>query len=194
MKTASRKGVLAVLVVALVCFLTFDFAEAQRRGGGGGRGGGGRSMHRGGAASSGSMQRSRARPQRQSPSRQNNDFSRENRSAQRPEQGQRQERDQQRDQQDRDDRNDQRQDNIDRRNDQIDERQDFAKDVHNERKEWAEDNWRRGGGTYISVSSWNSRSCSYTTIYRNGMTQYSCGGVYYERVYRSGEVVYVVTN
>ena len=135
------------------------------------------------------MQRSRARPQRQSSSRQNNDFSRENRSAQRPEQGQRQ----QRDQQDRDDRNDQRQDNIDRRNDQIDERQDFAKDVHNERKEWYEDNWRRGG-TYISVSSWNSMSCRYTTVYRNGMTQYSCGGVYYERVYRSGEVVYVVTN
>jgi len=190
MKTASRKGVLAVLVVALVCFLTFDFAEAQRRGGGGGGRGGGGGMHRGGAASSGSMQRSRARPQRQSPSRQNTDFSRENRAAQRPEQGQRQ----QRDQQDRDDRYDQRQDNIDRRNDQIDERQDFAKDVHNERKEWAEDNWRRGGGTYISVSSWNSMNCRYTTVYRNGMTQYSCGGVYYERVYRSGEVVYVVTN
>ena len=193
MKTASHKGVLAVLVVALVCFLTFDFAEAQRRGGGGGRGGGGRSMHRGGAASSGSMQRSRARPQRQSPSRQNTDFSRENlpaqRPAQKPEQGQRQ----QRDQQDRDDRNDQRQDNIDRRNDQIDERQDFAKDVHNERKEWYEDNWRRGG-TYISVSSWNTMNCRYTTVYRNGMTQYSCGGVYYERVYRGGEVVYVVTN
>ncbi len=191
MRTASRKGVLAVLVVALVCFLTFDFAEAQRRGGGGGRGGGGRSMHRGGAASSGSMQRSRARPQRQSPSRQSNDFSRGSRSTQtqRPEQGQRQ----QRDQQDRDDRYDQRQDNIDRRQDNIDERQDFAKDVHNERKEWYEDNWRRGG-TYISVSSWNSMNCRYTTVYRNGMTQYSCGGVYYERVYRGGAVVYVVTN
>jgi len=193
MNITTGKSVLTVLAIALVCLVTIDFAEAQRRGGGGGARGGGMSrgggMHRGGAAASGSMQRSRARPQSRDYGSRNKDFSRENRPTQRPEQGQRE----QRDQQDRDDRYDQRQDNIDRRQDNIDERQDFAKDVHNERKEWYEDNWRRGG-TYISVSSWNSMNCRYTTVYRNGMTQYSCNGIYYERVYRSGEVVYVVTN
>ncbi|MGI9264571.1 MAG: hypothetical protein ACR2QU_06570 [Gammaproteobacteria bacterium] len=186
MKSTTGKGVLAVLTVMIVCFLTIEFAEARR---GGGSRGGGRSMHRGGPAAGGSMQRSRTRPQSQNRGTQNRDFSRENRPAQRPEQSQRQ----QRDQQDRDDRYDQRQDNIDRRHDQIDERQEFAKDVHNERKEWYEDNWRRGG-TYISISSWNSMNCRYTTVYRNGMTQYNCNGVYYERVYRGGQVVYVVTN
>ena len=62
MKTRISWIVGSLVSITLACLIITDFAEA-RRGGGGGRGGG-RSMSRGGPASSGSFNRSRARPQR----------------------------------------------------------------------------------------------------------------------------------
>ncbi len=199
MNSTIGKGVLSVLAATILCMIAIDFAEAQRRGGGG-RGGGMHrgGMHRGGAAASGSFQRSRARPQTRDYGTRDRDFSRGTRDrnvSTSDRQANRDERNDQR-QTDRDTRRDQGQDNRDdrwdQRQDNIDDRQDFAKEVHNDREEWYEDRWR--GGTYISVSSWNTMSCNYTTVVQAGVTYYNCNGVNYERVYHGGQVVYVVSN
>jgi hypothetical protein len=190
MSFANRKIVLSLLAASVVCLLAVEFAEAGRRGGGGGR-----AMSRGGPAASGSFQRNRARPQSRP---RQGQYDRGSRYGQGQRQGQWQNQDREGDRQDRfDERQQNRQDRFDQRQDQIDERQDFAREVHddreeyyNDRREWYEDAWRRG--SYITVTSWNRMSCSYTTYVTDGITYYECNGVRYERVYRGGEVVYIV--
>jgi len=197
---------LAAAFVAL--FLFAQYAEARRGGGGGHR------MSRGGPAASGSFNRSAARPQRSRSSSQNRagttrnygagsagsrDLSKAagNRSTGNNEQRQsdRQDRNDQR-QSDRDDRYDQRQDNIQDRQDLAkevhDDRQDFAKEVHNDRKEWYEDRWR--GGSYMSVYAWGNTGCAANPVLIGADRYYECRGVRYRRVYRGGDVVYVVVN
>ena len=184
MSATHGKITLSLLFVSLACFLVMDFAEARGRGGGGR--GGGRSMSRGGPASSGSYQRSRARPQsnpsRGSMDRANNQSQRADRSSQRQDNYQ--------------DRGDQRQDNYqdrqDQRQDNYDKRYDNRKEYRNDRNEWYEDRWRRGA--YLSIASWNRMSCRYTTVIVNGITYYDCNNVRYERVYRGSEVTFIIVN
>ena len=195
MKTYATRLNTMLAVAFMVCFLAIEIAEARRLGGGGGA-----RMSRGGPAASGSFQRNRARPSSSGSYRQNRagttggyggrDYSQA--------QSNRQDR---RDQvQDNNqDRYDERQDRYEQRQENIQERQDFAKEVHkdreeyyDDRKEWYEDRWR--GGTYISVNTWGSWGCSMTPVLIGADTYYECRGTRYRRVYRGGEVVYVVVN
>ena len=96
-----------------------------------------------------------------------------------------------------DQRQDNRQDRFDQRQEQIDERQDFAKEVHkdreeyyDDRKEWYEDRWRRG--SYVTVTAWGSMGCRMDPVLVGARRYYECRGVRYERVYRGGEVVYII--
>jgi len=92
----------------------------------------------------------------------------------------------------RQDRVDQRQDN---RQDRVDNRQDYYGDrneYYSDRNEWYEDRWR--AGAYISVVSWNSMSCGYSTVIIEAVTYYVCDGIRYERVYRGSEVIFIAVN
>lgn len=194
-RTHCSRAMTLLSVAFVVGFLAVEIAEARR-------GGGGRGMMRGGPAASGSFQRARARPQRGNYGTRNRGYGRDFSHAGQPklrynEGGRdRQDRYDQR-QQNRDERRDNRQDRFDRRQEQIDERQDFRKEVYkdrkeyyNDREEWYENRWRRG--LYISVGSWNTMGCTYDTVIIDGIRYYECNGVRYERVYRGGEVVYIV--
>ena len=94
------------------------------------------------------------------------------------------------------DRADERQDN---RQDRVDQRQDNRQDYYgdrneyySDRNEWYEDRWR--AGAYISVVSWNSMSCGYSTVIIDAVTYYVCDGIRYERVYRGSEVIFIAVN
>lgn len=224
MKATCNNLMMSLAVASVVFLLAADFAEARR----GGRGGGGHRMSHGGPASSGSFNRSRARPSM------NRSRSTTNRSMNRdlgpstsrtrgrdldPVMGQTRPRD--RDPGNRvtrpgdgnpgtglnrpgdpgdgsrpsidpdraDEIKDNRQDRIDDRDDYRDNRNEYYSD----RNEWYEDRWR--SGAYISVSSWNSRSCGYTnTVIVGATTYYMCEGVRYERVYRGSEVTFIIAD
>ena len=93
----------------------------------------------------------------------------------------------------RDNRRDRMDNRRDNRRDFADNRQDNRKDVRNERREFREDRYRRHRARHISHAAFRSLSCRTTVIVANGITYYSCGGTYYERVYQGGTVVYVIT-
>lgn len=199
MSKKHSKIVLSALVASLVMFLAVEIADA-RRGGRGGMGGG-RAMSRGGPAASGSFQRSRARPERRSQTIHRNRTgtsygTRGDRFDQR--QDTRQNRNDQR-QDHRDKRQDNRQDRFDQRQENIDQRQDRRQEVYKDRREyyddrneWYEDRWR--SGAYISISSWNRMACNYRIVQVGAATYYECNGVRYERVYRGGQVVYIIVD
>jgi hypothetical protein len=64
--------------------------------------------------------------------------------------------------------------------------------VRDERREYREDRYRRHRARHLTRAAFRSLSCRNTVIVANGITYYSCGGTYYERVYQGGTVVYVV--
>ena len=71
-------------------------------------------------------------------------------------------------------------------------RQQIAKDVYDDRRDWVEDNWYYGRGRYAGVRIYYSVPCSYTVNVVNGHTYYQCGSVWYDRVYSTGQVTYIV--
>jgi hypothetical protein len=176
----SSKLALSLLVCSLGALLVVDYAEARRGGGmrGGGMRAGGMHTMRGGPASSGSFNRSIARPSRSS------DFSRppSNSTYTRPS------RDPSSTTIDRDrldERADNRQDYREQRNDRID-------DYYDDRRDWYEDRWR--AGAYLSIAAWNRMACPYTTVVVDSITYYECYDVRYERVYRGTEITYIIVN
>ena len=183
MSVTRNKMVASLLITSLVCFLSMDFADARR-------GGGGHRMMRGGPAASGSFHRSFARPTRSlSRATMNRGL---NRSAKQSTYRDRVSQ-----------RSDNRQDRFDQRqefrNDRYDDRKEFRKDryddrkeFYNDRNEWYEDRWRTGA--FLTVAAWNRMNCAYTTIIVENITYYDCDGVRYERVYRGGEVTYIIVN
>jgi hypothetical protein len=96
------------------------------------------------------------------------------------------------------DRRDNRRDRTDNRRDNRrevkDNRHENRKDVRDERREWHEDRWRRHRTRHITRAAFRSLSCRTTVVVANGISYYSCGGTYYERVYQGGTVVYVVVS
>lgn len=199
MKTYQSRLVTTLAAAFVALFLFAQYAEARRGGGGGG----GHRMSRGGPAASGSFNRSRARPQRTGSYNQNRAGTTRNRGSRdagsrdfSQAQGNRPTGDNEQRQDNRQDRYDQRQENIQDRQDLAkevhDDRQDFAKEVHNDRKEWYEDRWR--GGSYMSVYAWGNMGCAATPVLIGADRYYECRGVRYRRVYRGGDVVYVVVN
>jgi hypothetical protein len=80
----------------------------------------------------------------------------------------------------------------DNRRDARDNRYERRDDARDERREWHEDRWRRHRARHITRAAFRSLSCTTTVIVADGITYYSCGGTYYERVYQGGTVVYVV--
>ncbi|MEP5763537.1 MAG: hypothetical protein ABJ308_03055 [Halieaceae bacterium] len=82
----------------------------------------------------------------------------------------------------------------DNRKESRDNRHEGRKDVRDERREWHEDRWRRHRTRHITRAAFRSLSCTTTTVIANGVTYYSCGRTYYERVYQGGSVVYVVVS
>jgi hypothetical protein len=94
----------------------------------------------------------------------------------------------------RDNRHDRRENQRDNRRDRADNRQENRQDVRNERQEFREDRWRRHRGRHITRAAFRSLNCRTTVIVDAGISYYSCGGTYYERVYQGGTVVYVVVS
>lgn len=92
----------------------------------------------------------------------------------------------------RDNRTDRADNRRDNRREVGDNRRENRENVRDERREWHEDRWRRHRGRHITRSAFRSLSCRSTVIVANGITYYSCGGTYYERVYQGGSVVYVI--
>ncbi len=88
------------------------------------------------------------------------------------------------------------------------DRQEYAEGIHEERKEFVEDNYyygRYGGygagyatgvavGAAMSASAWRAQSCTPTAVLVSGVTYYQCGGTWYTRSYSGGSVTYVVTS
>ena len=73
------------------------------------------------------------------------------------------------------------------------ERYEHRRDYRKERHEWYEDRWKRRtiGGT-LTIAAFSSLSCTTTTVLVSGVTYYRCGNDWYQRAYRSSEVVYIV--
>ena len=78
------------------------------------------------------------------------------------------------------------------RRDRLDNRHDTRRDVRSERREFHEDRWRRHRARHITYAAFRSLSCRTTVIVYSGISYYSCGSSYYERVYQGGNVVYVI--
>jgi len=73
------------------------------------------------------------------------------------------------------------------------ERYEHRRDHHKERHEWYEDRWkRRTIGAALTIAAFSSLSCTTTTVVAAGVTYYRCGNEWYQRAYRSSEVVYIV--
>lgn len=73
------------------------------------------------------------------------------------------------------------------------ERYEHRRDYRKERHEWYEDRWkRRTIGAALTIATFSSLSCRSTTIVAGGVTYYRCGSDWYQRAYRSTEVVYIV--
>lgn len=96
----------------------------------------------------------------------------------------------------RDNTRDNRQERRDVKRDNRGERREVRQDVRHERHErheWHEDRWkRRTIGAALTIATYSSLSCTRTTVFIGGVTYYRCGGDWYQRVYRSSEVVYIV--
>jgi len=82
----------------------------------------------------------------------------------------------------------------DTRHDARDNRREVRQDVRKERHEFREDRVRRHRARHLTYASFRALSCNRTVIHVGGVTYYSCGGTYYERVYQGSEVVYVVVS
>lgn len=80
----------------------------------------------------------------------------------------------------------------DTRRDVADNRREVRQDVRKERHEFREDRVRRYRGRHLTRAAFASLSCRSTVVIVNGITYYSCGSTYYERVYQGSDVVYVV--
>jgi hypothetical protein len=93
----------------------------------------------------------------------------------------------------RDNRRDRTNNRRDNRREVGDNRREARHDVRDERKEFREDRVRRHRVRHISRAAFRSMSCRATVIIVNGISYHSCGGTYYERVYQSGAVVYIVS-
>ncbi len=73
------------------------------------------------------------------------------------------------------------------------ERYEHRRDYRKERHEWYEDRWkRRTIGGALTIAAFSSLSCRTTTVVVGGVTYYRCGNDWYQRAYRSSEVVYIV--
>lgn len=94
--------------------------------------------------------------------------------------------------------------------------QDYGNNARNDRQEFYDDNdynrydddWEWGDnveypvaamtavavGTALTVSVFNSMTCSPTTVYANGVAYYQCGSTWYNQAYQQGDVVYVVVD
>lgn len=73
------------------------------------------------------------------------------------------------------------------------ERYEHRHDHHRERHEWYEDRWkRRTIGAALTIAAYSSLSCTRTEIIVGNITYYRCGNDWYQRAYRSTEVVYIV--
>jgi len=180
MKVKSSKLVIGLLALCLGILLVVDFAEAGRRGGmrGGGLRAGGMRTMRGGPASSGSFNRSIARPSR------GPDFSARSRQPTytRPP-GNPSSSTINRDRLD---------ERVDNRQDYREQRSDRVDDYYDDRRDWYEDRWRTGA--YLSMAAWNRMACPYTTMVIDNILYYECYGVRYERVYRGTEITYIIVN
>ncbi|MGI9327049.1 MAG: hypothetical protein ACR2PZ_17660 [Pseudomonadales bacterium] len=82
--------------------------------------------------------------------------------------------------------------NNNRRDNRRDNRREVHHDVRKERHEFREDRVRRHRARHLTYAAFRSLSCRSTVIIANGVSYYSCGGSYYERVYQGGTVVYVI--
>jgi hypothetical protein len=51
---------------------------------------------------------------------------------------------------------------------------------------------RRHRARHLTYRAFRALSCRSTIIIHGGISYYGCGGTYYERVYQSGAVVYVI--
>jgi hypothetical protein len=80
----------------------------------------------------------------------------------------------------------------DQRREVTDNRREVRRDVRKERHEFREDRVRRHRARHLTRAAFSSLSCRSTVIVVNGISYYSCGGSYYERMYQGGTVVYVV--
>jgi hypothetical protein len=179
MMAKSSKLVMGLLVFSLGSLLVVDYAEGRRGGmrGGGLRAGGMRAM-RGGPASSGSFNRSIARPSigpaisrsSRQPTYNRPSWDSSSSTIDR----------------------DRLSDRVDSRQDYREERRDRVDDYYDDRRDWYEDRWRTGA--YLSMAAWNRMSCPYTTMVIDNITYYECYGVRYERVYRGTEVTYIIVN
>jgi hypothetical protein len=178
-------------VLAALLFVVAE-VEARRGGGGGGRGGGGgHSFSRSGPASGGSVRSHQVSRGQRGSMQENRGANRGDRSGQRGDM-----RDDRSDRRDnvRDDRGDHLDDRLDHRDDAREDRQRYADEVRDDRRDWYEDNYRyrRRVGTVVTVSTFNSYSCTTTKVYVDGVTYYRCDDVWYSRAYHSGSVTYVV--
>jgi hypothetical protein len=100
-----------------------------------------------------------------------------------------------------DDRQDNRQDRQDHRQDGLDDRREYRQDVRGEyheywhdRNEYYEDRWKYAVGMSLTRRTFESLSCSSTTVVAGGVTYYNCGSTWYQRSYGGGSVTYVVVN
>lgn len=93
----------------------------------------------------------------------------------------------------RDDVRDVRRERYDNVGDVRKERYEHRHDYRKERHEWYEDRWKRRtiGGT-LTLASFSSLTCTTTTVVVGGVTYYRCGNDWYQRAYRSSEVVYII--
>ena len=89
----------------------------------------------------------------------------------------------------RSDRMDNRRDN---RREVGDNRREARHDVRDERKEFRQGRVRRHRARHITRAAFRSLNCRSTVIIADGISYYSCGGSYYERVYQGDTVVYVI--
>lgn len=44
------------------------------------------------------------------------------------------------------------------------------------------------------MATWSSMNCGFSTVIIDTITYYMCDGIRYERVYRGGEVIFIVVD
>jgi hypothetical protein len=74
----------------------------------------------------------------------------------------------------------------------MDNRHDSRRDVRDDRRDFREDRVRRHRARHITYAVFRNLNCRTTVIVYSGISYYSCGSSYYERVYQGGSVVYVI--
>jgi len=83
---------------------------------------------------------------------------------------------------------DNREDYDENRQDYYEDRQDYYED----QQDYYEDRWR--AGAYISMATWGSMNCGFSTVIIDATTYYMCDGIRYERVYHGSEVIFIAVN